>query len=299
MPYPDADTLLADHAAALFAGVSGISIYSLDGVVEQDEPGAWIDAGLEPADPPAGDAESLRDLVRALLDSASYASRRRAIVLCDGREIDAGSIEVGRGQERPARPFAGAEPTTLQEAKARAIAEVEQSFALRCAASPRPGATSRSRPARPARTARASGSCPRERLGVRGYVRYMDDVLCFGDDKRRLASVRTVLEGRLLALRLRAHPRKCEIAATRAGVPFLGFLLLPDRTRLLGTGVRQIARRLRALRAAGDPAAGARSLAGIRGHACHADARRLLATLVPGEAAIRCDGGGQGLRFIA
>jgi len=67
---------------------------------------------------------------------------RRAIVLSDGPDIDAGAVEVGRPSAmRPgaalapqASPEPSATPRTLQEAKAHAIAEVERSFALRCLA---------------------------------------------------------------------------------------------------------------------------------------------------------------------
>ncbi|MBI2894997.1 MAG: hypothetical protein HYY06_15690 [Deltaproteobacteria bacterium] len=71
MPYPDAETLLADHAAARAAGISTVSIYSLDGVALQHDPGEWIDARVEAAQAPAGDAESLRDLIGSLLDADS------------------------------------------------------------------------------------------------------------------------------------------------------------------------------------------------------------------------------------
>lgn len=67
-PYPDAATLLADHAAAHAGGIARVSVYSLDGVLQQDDPGAWLDAALPAEVPPEGDAESLRGLVRSLLD---------------------------------------------------------------------------------------------------------------------------------------------------------------------------------------------------------------------------------------
>jgi hypothetical protein len=68
MPYPDAPTLLADHAAARAAGVGRVSVYSLDGLVQQAEPGSWLDRDIAPQVPEYGDAETLRALVRGLLD---------------------------------------------------------------------------------------------------------------------------------------------------------------------------------------------------------------------------------------
>lgn len=68
-PYPDATTLLGDQAAARAAGVEPVSVYSLDGILQQDEPDAWVDADRPAEVPAAGDAEELRSLVRTLLDS--------------------------------------------------------------------------------------------------------------------------------------------------------------------------------------------------------------------------------------
>lgn len=67
-PYPDAPTLLADLAAARAGGIERVSVYSLDGVLQQDDPGAWLDATRSAATPAPGDAEELRGLVRTLLD---------------------------------------------------------------------------------------------------------------------------------------------------------------------------------------------------------------------------------------
>lgn len=67
-PYPDAPTLLADHGAARAGGIDRVSVYSLDGILEQDDPGAWLEADRPAEVPAAGDAPNLRGLVRTLLD---------------------------------------------------------------------------------------------------------------------------------------------------------------------------------------------------------------------------------------
>lgn len=67
MPYPDAQTLLDDQAAAKSAGVP-ISIYSLDGLMAQTDPGAWLDREIPPSDPEYATADALRRLIRGLLD---------------------------------------------------------------------------------------------------------------------------------------------------------------------------------------------------------------------------------------
>lgn len=66
-PYPDAETLLLDTAAARAAGLP-ISVYSLDGLLEQSDPGSWIDRGIEPRVPDEGGSEGLRRLIRSLFD---------------------------------------------------------------------------------------------------------------------------------------------------------------------------------------------------------------------------------------
>ena len=68
-------------------------------------------------------------------------------------------------------------------------------------------------------------------LRCRGYVRYVDDMLLFADDKATLWRWRAALVDRLNRLRLTlhagAHPRP-----VAEGVPFLGFVVFPDRRRL-------------------------------------------------------------------
>jgi hypothetical protein len=64
-----------------------------------------------------------------------------------------------------------------------------------------------------------------------GYVRYVDDLLVFGDDKRSLWEAKRRLVERLETLRLAvhtgAHPRPVQ-----EGIPFLGFVVFPERRRL-------------------------------------------------------------------
>jgi hypothetical protein len=73
------------------------------------------------------------------------------------------------------------------------------------------------------------------------------DFLVFGDDKRRLTGLPAKMEEYLDSLRLRMHPRKCQVMPVERGVPFLGWQVYPERRRLRrATGVR-LQRRLREL----------------------------------------------------
>jgi RNA-directed DNA polymerase len=64
-----------------------------------------------------------------------------------------------------------------------------------------------------------------------GYLRFVDDFLLFADDKSLLWDWREALVERLATLRLTihdgAHPRP-----VTEGIPFLGFVVYPDRRRL-------------------------------------------------------------------
>lgn len=86
----------------------------------------------------------------------------------------------------------------------------------------------------------------RERLGLGRYVRYMDDVIAFHEE-------RAVLENALVelvafaseGLRLELKMRATWIAAAGDGVPFLGFRVFPATVRLGRAARLRFARRLR------------------------------------------------------
>jgi RNA-directed DNA polymerase len=83
-------------------------------------------------------------------------------------------------------------------------------------------------------------------LRCRGYVRYVDDLLLFSDDKRALWEWREAVERRLARLRLTIHPG-AQPRPVAEGVPFLGFVVYPDRRRLKRRKGVHYARRFRAL----------------------------------------------------
>ncbi|MBI4871805.1 MAG: RNA-directed DNA polymerase [Candidatus Riflebacteria bacterium] len=116
----------------------------------------------------------------------------------------------------------------------------------------------------------------KRRLGCQAYVRYMDDMVLFADDRASLLALRHEVSTFLSRWRLRVHEDKCRICSTARGMPYLGFLVYPDHRRVLGSGVRRFSRRLTRLQAAyavGDvQVPGVRqSIAGWMGHAQHAD----------------------------
>nr|MBA3534370.1 RNA-dependent DNA polymerase [Ardenticatenales bacterium] len=85
-------------------------------------------------------------------------------------------------------------------------------------------------------------------LGCRGYLRYVDDLLLFADDKATLHHWRAEVLDYLASLRLTAHESRAQVRPTHTGVPFLGFQVFPDHRRLKRRNVVKAGRRLKALR---------------------------------------------------
>jgi retron-type reverse transcriptase len=87
----------------------------------------------------------------------------------------------------------------------------------------------------------------REELKVGCYVRYVDDIALFGDDRDFLAAARSSIEEYLANLRLQIHPVKSQLFEPRHGACFVGFRVLPDRLRVRAENLRRARKRLRRL----------------------------------------------------
>jgi retron-type reverse transcriptase len=85
----------------------------------------------------------------------------------------------------------------------------------------------------------------KERLRCEAYLRYCDDFVVFGQDKRSLWAVKAAMADYLAGLRLMLHPRKCQVLPTQAGVDFLGYRVFPTHRRLRATTTKRAIRRLR------------------------------------------------------
>lgn len=117
----------------------------------------------------------------------------------------------------------------------------------------------------------------KERLRIRGYLRYMDDWLIFGDRKeelhRTLAEVRGYLRDKL---KLELKEEAVRITPVWSGVSFLGFQIFPGMVRLSSDKWARFRRTVRELEesfAAGeiDEDELARSVSSMIGHVQHAD----------------------------
>jgi retron-type reverse transcriptase len=120
----------------------------------------------------------------------------------------------------------------------------------------------------------------KEILGVSKYVRYVDDFALFSDDRDFLAEARSKIEAYLAKLRLKIHPIKSQLFATKHSATFLGFRILPDRIRVRNSNLHRGRRRLRRLQI--DYAKGKidwldvkRSLTSWTAHLAHGDTWQL------------------------
>lgn len=123
-------------------------------------------------------------------------------------------------------------------------------------------------------------------LRVRGYVRYVDDFLLFGEDRRILKELGRLVREKIAELRLAIHPDKYRLLRTADGVDFVGFVSFPDGRRKLRKGnVRRFDRRLARMKF--EAAQGEREWAEVTrsvqswiAHASHAQSYRLRCSLL-------------------
>lgn len=122
----------------------------------------------------------------------------------------------------------------------------------------------------------------KDRLGLKCYLRYMDDFICFSEDKDELhqilAEIRSFLSSRLeLALK----EKITRIAPVTEGVPFLGFRIFPGVIRLQRENLIRFRRKIKRKEVAyqagkQDSDELLKSINSMIAHISHADVTRLL-----------------------
>jgi retron-type reverse transcriptase len=85
----------------------------------------------------------------------------------------------------------------------------------------------------------------KDKLKICKYVRYVDDFALFSDERELLADARLAIEEYLANLRLKIHPIKSQLFATKIGVSFLGFRIFADTIRVRNSNLHQARRRLK------------------------------------------------------
>ncbi|MEM9721971.1 MAG: reverse transcriptase/maturase family protein [Bacteroidota bacterium] len=85
----------------------------------------------------------------------------------------------------------------------------------------------------------------KEKLQIKGYVRYVDDFVLFHEEKRSLHEIKGKIEAFLFQqCRLLIHPYKSQISATKDGITFLGQRVFTTHRRLKRENVQRFRRRL-------------------------------------------------------
>ena len=84
-------------------------------------------------------------------------------------------------------------------------------------------------------------------LGCTAYLRYVDDMLLFGDDKAQLWAWRQAVIDRLAGLRLSIHEDAAQVRPVEQGIPFLGFVVYPTHRLLKRRKGINYRRRLRGM----------------------------------------------------
>ena len=83
-------------------------------------------------------------------------------------------------------------------------------------------------------------------LRVRFYLRYMDDFLIFGNDKKGLLEIKEKIRDFLKErLDLDMHEGKSQVYKTKNGIKFLGFRIFKDYRRLASDNTRRFRKRLK------------------------------------------------------
>jgi retron-type reverse transcriptase len=83
-------------------------------------------------------------------------------------------------------------------------------------------------------------------LGCRAYLRYVDDMALFADDKAQLWAWKRAIVERLMQYRLTLHENAAQVAPVTAGIPWLGFVVYPTHRRVKARKVVQGTRHLTA-----------------------------------------------------
>jgi retron-type reverse transcriptase len=115
----------------------------------------------------------------------------------------------------------------------------------------------------------------RRELGCGAYLRYVDDFLLFGDDKKQLMRWRNAIIKRLERFRLTLHVGSAHPQPVTEGIPFLGFRIFPDHRRVKQRKGFAYRRKLRHLLRRSDEKNIRASVQGWINHVCYADTLHL------------------------
>lgn len=111
-----------------------------------------------------------------------------------------------------------------------------------------------------------------EQLKPKGYIRYVDDLTIFDDDKGRLWEIKAVIARFLEQDRLILHPKKTFVQPVAEGTDHVGYRVFPDRRRMRKDVCYRFMRRVKRIKNDDERQT---AVASWRGHARWADAAGL------------------------
>ena len=85
----------------------------------------------------------------------------------------------------------------------------------------------------------------KEQLKCGQYIRYVDDFVVFGNDKKQLVEIKMQMEEYLTSLRLKLHKNKCRVYKVTDGAAFLGYRVFPTHRLLKKENTLGMRRRLK------------------------------------------------------
>lgn len=85
----------------------------------------------------------------------------------------------------------------------------------------------------------------KEKLRCRYYLRYMDDLIFFGNNRNELRLIRAKIDQHLGLLSLCLHSKKSQIYEIEKGVKFLGYKIYPTHRLVLTQNLKRLRKRLR------------------------------------------------------
>lgn len=128
----------------------------------------------------------------------------------------------------------------------------------------------------------------KEMVKCRHYIRYMDDLIVFGNDKSRLSEIKEAIREYLRNLKLELHPHKSQIYLTANGINFLGYKVYSTHRLVIRQNIKRLRKRMKKyykllkLKLI-TPQKIARSIQSWLGYAIHADSfnmrRKILSEL--------------------
>jgi RNA-directed DNA polymerase len=87
----------------------------------------------------------------------------------------------------------------------------------------------------------------KDELGIKKYVRYVDDFAIFSDNKMKITKLRLKIENKLSEYRLIIHKIKSRITNVEYGENFLGFKIFTEKIKIKSDNLKRAKKRLRNL----------------------------------------------------